>query len=387
MATPNVQTKPWLETRLPLGAFWRTHVSGYLTARDQPYLATLPGLILGALIFLAVSGAVLSVFYVAAEGSAFDSIQFISRSVNFGWLIHSFHSTGTTLLFAAVYLLLFRGILGSQYKGTGDLVWFLELKLFILLLAVGYLGYVLADGATSYWSLHNAALAGARLGGAPGAIADWIFGGPAGPGTLARMVVFHVVLALLLFAVVGALLIARRTTAPPVQRKPVALHPYYTAQYFTAFVIFALIFAILVFFAPHLGENRLNLAAANPLVVPDVLTPPWYLLPIAAIGSVLPSTLGGVIAVIAGLAVLYALPWLDRSKPGAATGLLYKFLVFILALDVFALAIASAAPPSFITGILIKVFIVWYFLHFLVLTPLSSATPAGGTPAGGTEFK
>ena len=374
MATPNVQTKPWLESRLPLSATWRAHVSDYPAARDQPYLATLPGLILGTLIFLAVSGAVLSLFYVAAEGSAFHSIQFINRSVNFGWLIQSFHSTGTTMLFAAVYLLLFRAILGSQYKGAGDLVWFLELTLFMLLLLVGWLGYVLANGATSYWSLHNAALAGARLGGLPGAIGDWIFGGPAGPGTLARMVVFHVVLAMLLFAVVGALIAARRSIALPVQRKPVALHPYYTAQYFAAFVVFALIFAILVFFAPHLGENHLNLAAANPLVVPAVLTPPWYLLPLAAIGSIVPGTAGGIIAVIAGLAVLYALPWLDRSKPGAATGLRYKFLVFILALDVIALAIASAAPPSFITGLLTKIFIVWYFLHFLVLTPLTSAT-------------
>lgn len=374
MATPNVQTKPWLETRLPLCAAWRAYVTEYPSARDQPYLATLPGLILAALIFLALSGAVLSLFYVAAEGSAFHSIQFIIRSVNFGWLVQSFHSTGTTMLFAAVYLLLFRAILGSHYKGSGDLVWFLELKLFILLLLTGYLGYVLADGATSYWSLHNAALAGARLGGFPGAIADWIFGGPAGPGTLARIVVFHVILALLLFTVIGALIVARRVAAPPVQRKPVAFHPYYTGQYFAALVIFALIFAVLVFFAPHLGENHLNLAAANPLVVPAVLTPPWYLLPIAAIGSVVPSTLGGIIAVIAGLAVLYALPWLDRSKPGISTGLLYKLLVFILAIDVIALAVAAAAPPSFITGILIKLFIVWYFLHFLVLTPLTSAT-------------
>jgi len=374
MATPQAQTKPWLESRLPLGAAWRANVSHYQTARDQPYLATLPGLILGALIFLALSGAVLSLFYVAAEGSAFHSIQFIIRSVNFGWLVQSFHSTGTTMLFAAVYLLLFRAILGSSYKGQGDLVWFLELKLFIILLLTGWLGYVLADGATSYWSLHNAALAGARLGGFPGAIADWIFGGPAGPGTLARMAVFHVILALLLLAVIGAIIVAKRVAAPPVHCNPVAFHPYYTAQYFAAFVIFALIFAILVFFAPHLGENHLNLAAGNPLMVPALLTPPWYLLPIAAIGGVVPTTLGGVIAVIAGLAVLYALPWLDRSKPGASTGFLYKLLVFILALDVIALALAAAAPPSLVTAILIKLFIAWYFLHFLVLTPLTSAT-------------
>jgi ubiquinol-cytochrome c reductase cytochrome b/c1 subunit len=374
MATEEA-SKSWAETRLPLAAVWRAQVTQYPVARDQSYLATLPGLILGTLIFLTLSGAVLSLFYVAAEGSAFASIQFINRSVNFGWLVRSFHATGTTMLFATVYLLLFRGILGSHYKGRGDLVWFLELTLFVLLLLTGYLGTTLADGAASYWSLHDAAMAGARLQGFPGAIADWIFGGP-DTGTLARMMVFHAVLALLLFAVIAAIIAARRVAAPLVQRRPVAFHPYYTSQYFAAFVVFALIFAVLVFFAPHLGENPLNAAAADPLVVPAVLILPWYLLPIATLGGIVPGTLGGIVAVIAGLAVLYALPWLDRSKPGVSTGFLYKLLVFVLALDVIGLGIAAAAPASLITGILIKVFILWYFLHFLVLTPLTSMREA-----------
>lgn len=370
MATDQVQTESWLDTRLPLWAAWRATVTDYRTAREQPYLATLPGLILGTLIFLTLSGAVLSVFYVAAEGSAYASIQFIARSVNFGWLIRSFHATGTTMLFAAVYLLLFQTILTRGYKGGGDLAWFLKLILFVILLAIGWLGTVMADGAVSYWSLHNAAIAGARLNGFPGVISEWIFDGPAGAGTLARLAVFHVILALLLFVVLGALIAARRVANPAPARRSVAFHPYYTSQYFAAFAIFAVIFAVLVFFAPHLGENRLNAVAADPLVVPATLSGPWYLLPVAAIGGVLPSTLGSIAIVIAALAVLYALPWLDRAKPGLPAGFLYKLLVCILALDVIALSLAAAAPPSGLTGILTGIFIIWYFLHFLVLTPL-----------------
>lgn len=368
------QAKPWLETRLPLGATFREHVIEYPVAREQPYLATLGGLVLGTLIFLALSGVVLALYYVASEGNGYNSIQFIIRSVNFGWLIQSFHSTGTTMIFAVVYLSLFRSILASSYKTPGELVWFLELTGFILLLLAGYFGYLLADGATSYWSLHDAALAAARLNGFPGAIGDWIFGGPAGPGTLARIAVFHVVLALMLFAAVTARIVAKRTIRVAPLRNAVAAHPYYTSQYFVAFVVFAVIFAVLVFFAPHLGENPLNAVAADPLVVPAVITPPWYLLPISAIGGTISGTLGGIIAVIAGLGVLFALPWLDRSKPGKSTGFLYKLLVFILALDVIGLSIVAAAPPSLIAAILTYVFIAWYFLHFLVLTPLTTAT-------------
>jgi ubiquinol-cytochrome c reductase cytochrome b subunit len=186
------------------------------------------------------------------------------------------------------------------------------------------------------------------------------------------MAVFHVILALLLFAVIGALIVANRIAAPTPGRRSVAFHPYYTGQYFVAFVIFALIFAVLMFFAPHLGENRLNEVAASPLVVPDTLTPPWYLLPLAAIAGVVPTTYGGIIAVLAALAVLFALPWLDRSSAGLPTGLLYKLLVWVLALDVIALGVAAATPPSAVTSILTGIFIVWYFLHFLVLTPLTT---------------
>ena len=372
MATEQAPTKPWLETRLPFCAAWRACLTEYQTARDQPYLATLPGLILGALIFLVLSGAVLSIYYVATEGSAYDSIQFIARGVNFGWLVQSFHSTGTTMIFASVYLLLFRAILTRSYKGKRDLVWFLKLKLFALLLVTGWLGYIMADGAVSYWSLHNAALSGARLNGAPGVISEWIFGGAGGPGTLARMAVFHVVLALLIFTVIGSLIVANRVAAPEPRRGAVALYPYYTSQYFVAFVVFALIFAVLVFFAPHLGENRLNAVAASPLVVPALLTPPWYLLPLAAMGGALPSTMGAILIVVAAFAVLYALPWLDRSKPSMPAGFLYKLFVWILALDVIALSITAACPASALSAILTTVFIIWYFLHFLVLTPLST---------------
>jgi ubiquinol-cytochrome c reductase cytochrome b subunit len=55
---------------------------------------------------------------------------------------------------------------------------------------------------------------------------------------------------------------------------------------------------------------------------------------------------------------------------------LYKFLVVVLALDVIGLALAASAGPSLVAGILTVVFTLWYFLHFLVLTPLVTALEA-----------
>jgi len=349
----------------------RAHVTGFILPRDMPYSATFAALVTGALIFLVLSGVVLGVYYNPWHG--FDSIQFIIREVNFGWLIHGFHETGTTMLFGALYLLVFRAILGREYKAPGELVWFLKLAVLLLLLLTGYMGFTLADGAQSYWSLQSAALAVSQMGGLPGAVGAWFFGGPAGPATLARLVVLHTVIALIVFLLLAIHLAAKRAIAR-IPGRPVALHPYYTSQYFVAFAVFGLIFAILVFFAPHLGESRLNLVPASSLVVPANITPPWYLLPVTGIAGTAASAMGHLINFIAAFAVLFALPWLDLSKPGTPPRFWSRLLSYVLALDLIALAVTQTAASSLLTGILSVLFTAWYFLHFLVLVPLATAT-------------
>jgi ubiquinol-cytochrome c reductase cytochrome b subunit len=364
----------WAESRLPFLGVWRGYFTAPLLAREAPYLGTLPVLIAATLVFMTLSGFVLSLYYSPAH--PFGSISFIDRNVNSGWLIHGFHETGTTMIFGAVYLALLRAMLNRAYCAPGEVVWFLSLGQLVLLMLVGYLGYVMTGGAVAFWSLAQSTGAAAALSGFPGAIGAWFFGGPNGPGTLARLAVFHAALALAVFGIVVMYFMARQAQ-PQVGLGPdsvavpggVSFHPYYTAQFFAAFVIYALIFAVLVFFLPHLGENPLNRAEGSPLLLPLGLAPPWYLLPIGAMSHALPGTLGGIIAALAGLAVLFALPWLDRSPPGAAAGGLYRLLIFILALDVIALCLSAAALPSVIGGVLTTLFTLYYFLHFLVLTP------------------
>jgi ubiquinol-cytochrome c reductase cytochrome b subunit len=366
------QTTSWLDSRLPLAACFRAQVCDKPLPANRPYLSALGTLITGTLIFLMLSGAVLSAYYVASERGAYNSIQFIMRNVNDGWLIRSFHATGTTMLFAAVYLAIFRALITGAYRLPGELVWGLKLAFLLLMMLVGYLGYAMQDGAVSHWSLHDVTLAGAGLSSFPGNISNWVFGGPAGHGTLGHVAMMH---GLLTFIALGVLVLhyyAKQAVAP-VSKKTVPLHPYYTSQHFVAVSVYVLLFAVLVFFAPHLGENPLNSAPANPLLVPAVMTPPWYLLPVAAVTHALPGTEGGIVAFIAAFAALFAMPWLDRSDPRSEPGFFYKLLVVILGLDVIALGMTAAAGPSTINAILTIIFIGWYFLHFLVLTPLVTA--------------
>jgi ubiquinol-cytochrome c reductase cytochrome b subunit len=369
-------TKPsWVATRLPFIGRWQADLAAPRRLREPPYYAGYPWLIVAALIFLAASGLALAVHYNA--GTAYNALQFIDRNVANGWLVHGFHETGTTMLFLLFYYLLFRGLLARRYKSGFDFVWLLEIAAFALLLLVGWLGYTLSGGAVAYWSLRDATEAAGILTGPAGALATWFFGGPDGAATLGRVEALHVALALLVFVLFSLHRVAKAAVTPPVTGPAgVAFYPYYTGQYFVALVVFALLFAVLVFFAPHLGANPLNAAAASPLIVPASLTPPWYLTPIAAISAVFPGLAGGIVGVLAALGCLAAMPWLDRSAPRSRPGGLYRVLVYVLALDVLGLGFALTASPSLLASILVVVFTVWYFLHFLVLTPVVTSMEA-----------
>ncbi len=371
----STSVKPsWMASRLPGIGLWRARLTSPMLPPRAPYLAALPWLITAALVFLTASGFVLAVYYNPAH--AFDSLQFIDRNVNNGWLIHSFHETGATMIFGLVYLLLLRDFLLGSYRAPGELVWLFRVLVFALLLFVGWLGFTLTGGAMSYWSLNGAANGAAGLTGVPGALGTWFFGGPNGADTLGRVVVFHIVLALAIFGVLALHAAARNAVAVRrIDRAAVGFHPYYTAQYFAALVVFALIFAVLVFFAPHFGESPMNALPANPMVVPGKIFFPWYLAPIAGLGDTFPGAFGGIFGVLAGLGVVFILPWLDRSRPERSHGWLYRALVGVLALDVLGLGWA-ANSDSGAAGILLIVFTFWYFIHFLLLTPIVTAMEA-----------
>ncbi len=353
----------WLASRMP----GMSCLCAMLRERRAPgasWLAVLPALLGVLLAVLLASGAVLSVYYNPRQ--AYASLQGIAHEVRGGWLVLSYHQIGASLAFALLYLKLFHTVLVRGYRAPAEFGWMLWVKLLAVLLLTGWLGFVLDGGAGGYWSLFNATGAAMTLSGFPGAVAMWFFGGPVGGATLARLLVFHVLLA---FCAVGIILMARAATrraqAVP-QGRLVAFWPVYAAQYFAALSVLALVFAVLLGFAPHWGLGAQNAIPASTMVVPVSISYPWYLTPVAGLAGVFSGVAGHIWAVIAAVAVLYALPWLDRSG-GAPPGRFYMVLTWLLGLDVLALGLVTAFPMG--SG-LPELLTFWFFFHFLVLTPL-----------------
>ena len=94
----------------------------------------------------------------------------------------------------------------------------------------------------------------------------------------------------------------------------VPFHPYYTVKDAFYLVLFVIVFAVFVFYAPNFFGNPDNSIQANPLVTPADIVPEWYLLPFYALLRSIPNKLLGVMALGAAIVVLAFIPWLDTSR-------------------------------------------------------------------------
>ncbi len=339
-------------------------------APGAPWLSTLPVLLGAVLALLLASGMALAVFYDPRAAQA--SLRFIALEVPAGWIMRGYHVTGAGLGFVLLYVHLFRMLLTRGYRGPAAAGWMLWVTLLAALLLAGWLGFALNGGLGGYWSLINAISASLALSGPAGGVAMWFFGGAPGDGTLARLLVFHAVLGVAAAGLLWLACAATRQARPAPAGRMVAFWPVYAAQAFAALALLALVFALLMCFAPHWGQGAQSQLPASSLAVPAAVSYPWYLTPLAGLTALFPGAGGHALAVIAAAAALYALPWLDRSGGGAPGGL-YRALTWLLGLDVLGLGVSAVCPVA--AGLQILLF-VWFFIHFLVLTPAVTAMEA-----------
>ena len=112
------------------------------------------GSLLGiVLIIQIVSGVFLAMYYIPNIGYAFDSIEYIMREVNYGWLIRYIHANGASFFFLFVYLHIARGLIYGSFMGKKKLGWFVGIILFFLMMATAFIGYSLVFGQMSLWGI------------------------------------------------------------------------------------------------------------------------------------------------------------------------------------------------------------------------------------------
>ena len=61
------------------------------------------------------------------------------------------HANGASMFFLAVYIHMFRGLYYGSYKAPREMLWILGVIIYLLMMATGFMGYVLPWGQMSFW--------------------------------------------------------------------------------------------------------------------------------------------------------------------------------------------------------------------------------------------
>jgi len=376
----------WINYRLPIINTFERHLSKHPVPKKVNFWYLFGALASIVLILQIVTGIWLMMPYSNTEEGAFASIEYIMRDVDYGWIIRYMHTTGASMFFAIVYLHMFRGLLYGSYKKPKELVWIFGCTIYLVMMAEGFLGYVLPYGQMSYW---GAQVIISLFGAIPylgESLEVWVRGDYYISGiTISRFFALHVVaLPLILIALVFLHLVALHEVGAGnpegvdieeyidedgVPLDSVPFFPYKVLSAMPAIGVFGLVFCVIMFFFPEGGGYFLELAnfeEANPLVTPEHIAPVWYYSPFYTMLRAVPDPLGGLIVMAAAVAILFVVPWLDRSNVASIRykGILSKIAIVLFVVCFITLGYLGTVTVTETGKIMSVICTVMYFAFF-----------------------
>ncbi|WP_296254092.1 cytochrome b [Pseudomonas sp. UBA4194] len=379
----------WVDARFPASKLVQDHLTQYYAPRNFNFFYFFGSLALLVLLNQILTGIWLTMNFTPSAEEAFASVEYIMRDVEYGWILRYLHSTGASAFFIVVYLHMFRGLLYGSYQKPRELVWIFGMLIYLALMAEAFMGYLLPWGQMSYW---GAQVIISLFGAIPvigGDLTQWIRGDYLVSGiTLNRFFALHVIaLPIVILGLVVLHILALHEVGSnnpdgvdikkfkDEHGKPldgIAFHPYYTVKDLVGVVVFLFVFSAVVFFYPEMGGYFLekpNFEQANAFKTPEHIAPVWYFTPFYAILRAIPDKLMGVIAMGSAIAILFVLPWLDRSP---VKSMRYKGWLSRIALAAFCVAFVilgylGVQAPTPTGTVVSRICAVVYFAYFLTM--------------------
>lgn len=374
----------WIDTRLPIPRVVHDQFMVFPTPRNLNFWWTFGGILTFMLALQMVTGIVLAMHYVPSAEGAFDSVEKIMRDVNWGWLLRYAHAVGASMFFVAVFVHTFRGLYYGSYKAPREVLWILGVLILLLMITTAFMGYSLVWGQMSFWAVTVITNLFSSLDSViPGlgtTLVEWIWGGFAvGAPTLNRLYSLHY---LLPFVIAGVVILhiwalhvpgSNNPTGVDIktERDTIPFHPYYSIKDSFAIVLFLLVFAALLFYAPNWLSHPDNYIPANPLQTPPHIVPEWYFLPFYAILRAIPNKLFGVIGMLSAICILFVVPWLDTSRIRSTSYRpIFKWFFWLFVITCLALGYLGSQAPDGWYLFFGRAFTIYYFAFFLLIMPI-----------------
>ena len=279
------------------------------------------------------------------------------------------------------------GLYYGSYKAPREILWILGVVIYLLMMATGFMGYVLPWGQMSFWgaTVITGFFTAFPVVGEP--IQQLLLGGFAVDNpTLNRFFSLHYLLPFMIAGVVvlhvWALHVTGQTNPTGVEVKSktdtLPFTPYATIKDALGMVVFLLVFAYFIFYMPNFLGHADNYIPADALKTPAHIVPEWYYLPFYAMLRAITfdfwfidSKLGGVLVMFGSILILFFLPWLDTSKVRSAVYRpWYKLFYWLFVIDCILLGWLGAKPAEGLYTAMAQVGTAFYFAFFLIILPL-----------------
>jgi quinol-cytochrome oxidoreductase complex cytochrome b subunit len=272
----------WLHERVPIDPeVLRKPLREELPVHLKGWMFCLGGTPLMLFCLLAVTGILLTFYYVPHPAQAYQSVSDITFKVRMGWFIRGIHQGAAQLMVVTVLLHMIRVFGTRAYRKPRELNWMLGVGLFLTTLTFAFTGYSLVYDQLSYWAttIGTNMIADLPLIGKP--LLYLLRGGPnVNPNTLSRFYDFHIgVLPTLMTLLIGGhIVLVRLHSVAHLQGDPrTQTYAFYPDHMLleTAIGLLLLIGLVnyVIFFPPTVG------ALATPGNTPGHIRPEWYFFP------------------------------------------------------------------------------------------------------------
>nr|AAK77402.1 cytochrome b [Nerodia erythrogaster neglecta]AAL15985.1 cytochrome b [Nerodia erythrogaster] len=319
-----------------------------------------------------ITGFFLAIHYTANINLAFSSIIHITRDVPYGWIMQNTHAIGASMFFICVYIHIARGLYYGSYLNKE--VWLSGTTLLIILMATAFFGYVLPWGQMSFWAatvITNLLTAVPYLGNN---LTTWLWGGfSINDPTLTRFFALHFILpfAIISLSSIHIMLLHTEGSSNPLGTNSdidkIPFHPYHSHKDMLLLTIMLSTLFIILSFTPDMFNDPENFSKANPLVTPQHIKPEWYFLFAYGILRSIPNKLGGTIALVLSIAILFTMPFTHTSNVRSMTFRPMAQLTFWALIATFIMITWSATKPVETPFTMIgQITSILYFMFFMI---------------------
>nr|YP_009695411.1 cytochrome b [Diaphanes mendax]QEJ81641.1 cytochrome b [Diaphanes mendax] len=328
------------------------------------------GSLLGlCLIIQIMTGLFIAFHYTNNIYLAFDSVNHLSRNVNYGWLMRIMHSNGASMFFICLYLHMGRGLYYSSFMHKET--WMTGVMIMLITMATAFLGYVLPWGQMSFWGatvITNLLSAIPYLGKM---IVEWVWGGFAiENATLSRFFSLHFILPFIIVAmvIIHLLFLHQKGSNNPMGTNSnidkIPFNPYFTIKDIFGIMIVLSMLTVLSLMYPYKLSDPDNFIPANPMVTPIHIQPEWYFLFAYAILRSIPNKLGGVMALFLSILIFVIMPLFKKKIQSNSFYPMNKAMFWLFMTTNIMLTWIGAKPvedPFILTG---QTLTIMYFMYF-----------------------